>query len=163
MKAVVIRQLKDEAELQTSLRVIRESFITVADELNLTKETAPANAAFIEYGDMQKLVDRNAVLFGMYNGAEQIGFFAVEAKADNLYYLNKLAVLPAYRHQGCGGRALEFVFEYVESRGGGTISIGIINEHTLLKNWYGRYGFTVSTVKTYPHLPFTVCMMERRV
>jgi ribosomal protein S18 acetylase RimI-like enzyme len=34
-------------------------------------------------------------------------------------------------------------------------------ENTRLKRWYEGYGFRETAVKKYPHLPFTVCEMDR--
>jgi hypothetical protein len=31
----------------------------------------------------------------------------------------------------------------------------------VLKQWYQRQGFIVTEIKRFPHLPFTVCLMEK--
>ena len=49
-----IRKLNKEIELNDLLFVIQESFTTVARELNLTKENAPTNPAFLT---MEKLLE----------------------------------------------------------------------------------------------------------
>lgn len=160
---IEIRQIIDEAELSNSVNVIRESFITVAHQFKLTRENAPTNAAFIELEDLLKMKAKNVHLFGVYKDEIQIGFFTVEQTDNHLYYLNKLAVLPGYRHNGYGKQMLDFAVEYVNREGGGRISIGIINENLVLKNWYLQYGFTETAIKNYPHLPFEVCLMEKSV
>ena len=33
----------------------------------------------------------------------------------------------------------------------------------LLKNWYMSYGFRETGTKAFPHLPFTVCFMEKEI
>lgn len=156
-----IIELKDEKALLASVIVIRESFKTVANEFRLTRENAPTNAAFIRLEDLIRIKEKSAILFGLYIQGKQVGFFTIEKSRDALFYLNKLAVLPAYRHHGYGGLVLNYVFEYVKRQGGGIISIGIINENTILKKWYRSYGFMVVAIKTYPHLPFEVCLMEK--
>lgn len=158
-----IIELKDENDLLVSVKVIQESFMTVANEFRLTRENAPTNAAFIKFEGLMRMKEQCVSLFGLYKQGVQIGFFTIEKNQDALYYLNKLAVLPAYRHHGYGGFMLNYVFEYIKRHGGGKISIGIINENAILKKWYQSYGFTVVIIKTYSHLPFEVCLMEKSI
>ena len=87
----------------------------------------------------------------------------VEKKKDKVYSIEKLAVLPEYRHKGYGGELMEFVSDYVKKADGKALSIGIINEHTLLKKWYEVKGFKETTVMKFEHLPFTVCFMEKPI
>ena len=160
---IEIREIVSEAELGNSVNVIRESFITVANQFQLTRENAHTNAAFIKVEDLLKMKEKDVHLFGVFKDEIQIGFFTVEKNDNDLCYLNKLAVLPGYRHNGYGTKMLDFVFEYVKRAGEGKISIGIINENLVLKNWYIQNGFTETAVKNYPHLPFEVCLMEKNV
>jgi hypothetical protein len=48
----------------------------------------------------------------------------------------------------------------VKELGGHKISIGIIEENTVLKRWYSNNGFIHLGTKTFDHLPFTVGFME---
>lgn len=156
-----IIELYDENELLKSIKVIKESFMTVANEFKLTKENAPTNAAFIEFKDLIRMKEQGASLFGLYKQGEQIGFFTIESNQNALFYLNKLAILPEYRHHGYGGFILKYVFDYVQRNGGGKLSIGIINENYVLKKWYENFGFKEVIIKSYSHLPFEVCFMEK--
>lgn len=75
--------------------------------------------------------------------------------------MEKLAVLPEHRHKGYGKKLMGFVFEQVKMSKGERISIGIINESTVLKNWYIENGFAETGTKKFEHLSFTVCFMEK--
>jgi len=143
-------------------RVIRNSFTTVANEFNLTKEIAPTNPAFMEVDSLNKMYQNNIEMFAVNQDEEWIGFVAVEKSNAEIYYMEKLAVLPAYRHKGFGRMTMDFVIRYVKDKGGKVISIGIIDENIVLKNWYLNYGFEVTETKQYPYLPFKVCLMEKR-
>ncbi len=90
-----------------------------------------------------------------------MGFVAVERADASLYYMELLAVLPEYRHSGYGTRLVAFVLDHVRHAGGQKLSIGIINEHKVLKDWYVMLGFAETSTSTFPHLPFAVCFMER--
>ena len=46
-----------------------------------------------------------------------------------------------------------------EKRDAEEITIGIIEENTVLKNWYADHGFVHTGTKKFPHLPFTVGFM----
>ncbi len=102
-------------------------------------------------------------MFGFFNGSEQTGFVALRKAFDTLFYLEKLAVLPAVRHQVYGRSLMDFSCEYVKKVNGETISIGIINENIRLKQWYVDYGFKEIELKRFSHLPFTVCILEKQV
>lgn len=144
-------------------KVIRDSFITVAHDFGLTRENAPTNPAFLEADALNKMYEKNIKMFAVCKNDVQIGFVAVEKADDTLYYMEKLAVLPEYRHKGCGKMIMDFVTSFVKDRGGKRVSIGIINENTVLKNWYMSYGFRETGTKAFPHLPFTVCFMEKEI
>ncbi len=88
------------------------------------------------------------------------GFVQLSQKDGGVFELGKLAVLPDYRHLGFGVRLLEHACGIVRSMGGGLITIGIIEENTVLKNWYAAHGFVHTGTKLFPHLPFTVGFME---
>ena len=58
---------------------------------------------------------------------------------------------------------MDFVFNYVKAQGAKKVSIGIVDENSVLKNWYKLYGFIETGLKQYEHLPFAVCFMEKLV
>jgi ribosomal protein S18 acetylase RimI-like enzyme len=160
---VVIHRIRDELGLQESLRVIHDSFITVANDLSLTPGNAPTNPAFLAFEKLKEAVSKGVLFFGLFANARQAGLVAVEQAGDTTYYMERLAVLPEFRHQGFGVKLMDFVFEYVKNCGGHKVSIAVIDENQVLKQWYLKYGFRLTEVKRYPHLPFTVCFMEKLI
>ena len=50
--------------------------------------------------------------------------------------VKQMNMLPEYRHNGFGKLLLDHAKETVKFLGGNTIKIGIIEESTVLKNWY---------------------------
>jgi ribosomal protein S18 acetylase RimI-like enzyme len=158
---MVIRRVS--GDLEECAGVIRKAFITVADEFHLTKENAPTNPAFLGADSLEKMRSKGAVMFGAYENETCIGFVAAQKANEDTFYMERLAVLPEYRHGGIGRKLMDTVFEYVKENGGKKVSIGIINENTRLKNWYIQYGFIETGRKHFEHLPFEVCFMERAV
>ncbi len=134
-----------------------------AEQFNLTPQNCPTHPSFIKDEQLAALKKRGLTFFGFFTNNEQIGFVAVEKSDSRLFYLEKLAVLPDHRHRGSGGRLVRHALEYIRRSGGKKVSIGIINEHTVLKNWYAQIGFKEVNTRKFLHLPFTICFMEMDV
>ena len=148
------------AELPGSLPVIRSSFNTVALEMNLTPGNCPGHTAFTT---MEKLLELfgKAACFGLYIDGTQIGFVAAEKVGNGeIYYLDKLAVLPVQRHKGYGAQLVKCVLDYAGSQGAKIVSLGMIDSLTVLKEWYKSLGFIEKGTKKFEHLPFLVCFMD---
>ncbi|MFW9989481.1 MAG: GNAT family N-acetyltransferase [Candidatus Odinarchaeota archaeon] len=159
----MIKKIKGKKQLLESVQVISNSFLTVAHDFNLNKENTPTNPAFITLDKLKELKDKGLKLYGFFNkiNKKQIGFVAIEKANYVLYYMEKLCVLPRFRHNGYGKELMDFVFNYVRKNNGNKVSIGIINENIILKNYYIKNGFVETELKKFNHLPFTVCFMER--
>lgn len=159
---VRIEEITDSAGLKTSLKIIRKSFGTVARELNLTRENVPGHAAFLAWEKLLELQER-AVFFGIFRDGVQVGFVGIEKAEGGVYYMDKLCVLPEYRHNGYGKELVDFVFDYVGRQGGRKVALGMIDSQTDLKQWYISLGFRETAIKKFEHLPFTVCLMDRPI
>jgi GNAT superfamily N-acetyltransferase len=161
----MIKQILTSSEIKSSVKVIQDSFSTVANDFGLTIQNCPTNSAFIKEYDLLKMEEKGANMFGLFKEENQIGFVALEKSSSNsaLFYLEKLAVLPEYRNKGYGRLLMNFALDEARKNNGKKISIGIINENLKLKKWYIDYGFIELTVKQYPHLPFDVCLLEKEV
>ena len=140
--------------------VIRQSFATVAQDFNLTKENCPAHTSFITNERLENNIKEGYYPFGYFANGKLIGFVSLSGIGDGVYELNNLAVLPESRHFGYGKELLDFCKEKVKMLGGMKIIIGIIEEHTVLKDWYATNGFIHNGTKKFEHLPFTVGFME---
>jgi ribosomal protein S18 acetylase RimI-like enzyme len=159
--SITIRKIEDE--LEECNDVIRRSFITVAEEFNITRENAPKNPAFLGPESLAGMREKGVSMYGAYTDNICVGFVAVEKANDDVFYMERLAVLPEYRHNGYGRELIDFVVDYVGNNGGKKVSIGIINENRRLKDWYISCGFAETGTKKFEHLPFEVCFMERTV
>jgi len=155
-----IREIKGEPDLKSSVEVIRDSFRTVAVEFKLTQDNCPTHPSLITLDKLLEL-EKKARLFGLFLADVQAGFVAIEKADDTLYYMDKLAVIPEYRHKGCGRKLVEFVLDDVKEHKGERVGLGMIDESAVLKNWYRQLGFTETGTKNFEHLPFIVCFMEK--
>jgi len=158
---LTIAEVTEPDDIKNSAGVVRDSFQTVAEEFNLTIENCPTHPSFITPDKLNELKSKGVKLFGLFTENEQAGFIAIEKADEVLYYIEKLAVLPEYRNRGGGERIMRFAFDLIRENGGKKVSIAIIDEHTVLKGWYKGLGFKEVSTKLFPHLPFTVCFLER--
>jgi ribosomal protein S18 acetylase RimI-like enzyme len=159
----MIKELTTEKELEQSVTVIRQAFATVAEQFSLTPDNCPTHPSFVTYDKILELRKKGLRLFGLYDGDTQIGFVAIEQSSGDLYFIEKLAVAPAYRHRSFGTQLVRFALDTIKNSGGAVVSIGIIDEHTELKQWYEKLGFREMNRKKFDHLPFTVCFMEMKL
>lgn len=151
-------------EIDTLCSLLRESFKTVADDYQLTKENSPTNNAFITPELLQKNIDKGLILFGIRQDDRLVGCVGIcKASSDDCYYIEKLCVLLAYRHLKLGQRLLDYAITEIAKRKCNQISIGIINENVQLKQWYVRKGFVEQKVVKYPHQAFTVCFLSMSI
>ena len=147
-------------ELQISLDVIHQSFHTVADQFGLTKGNCPKHTSFIPLSFLETQKNWGWHMYALYAGKKIIGYMSLSKEDDNTYELHNLAVLPEYRHNGFGKLLLDHAKDVVKALGGKVIKIGIIEESTVLKNWYIANGFVHAGTKKFDHLPFTSGYLE---
>jgi ribosomal protein S18 acetylase RimI-like enzyme len=161
---VRIAPLDSSAELENLLYVIQESFLTVAHDFDLTPENAPTNPAFLTMERLRESIENRLEFLVARFGETIVGCVGIQpGKTEDEYYIERLAVLPAYRHNGIGKRLLDAAAREIAKRGATRIGIGIIDENTVLKNWYRSNGFTETGTKKFDHLPFTVCFMKKEL
>jgi len=146
-------------------KLLNEAFSTVANEFGLTKENGPTNNAFITAEELKSQLTENREFYVYREMDKTVGFIAIEKSLSTpgTFYIEKLAVLPDERHSGIGILLMDFASNRIEELGGKRISIGLINSNTVLKKWYSKQGYAEFEVKTFDHLPFDVCLMEKNI
>lgn len=154
-------------EIENYTNIIKRSFETVADDLEMTRDTFPASGAFIEKNDIRKLLNKGGTLFGLYkiNATSQvlIACIALIKKTTSKYKIMKLAVLPEERNFGYGGLLMAFAEAYITHNCGQVISLGMVSENQVLKKWYQTKGFIITKVSPYKHTTYSICFMEKNL
>ena len=153
-------KLVQDSDFGRCLSVIRESFSSVAKEFNITEENCPTHTSFITMRNLEYHNSNGFLMYGYLCNDGIIGYVSLENKGNGVFELRNLAVLPEHRHKGLGKQLLDFCETKVKELDGCKITIGIIEENTVLKNWYVANGYLHVGTKTFPHLPFTVGYME---
>ena len=162
----MIRQVTKE-DLEECLHVIRAGFGTVAEEFHLTKENCPTNGAFMTMERLSADFASGKPMVAAVLDGKIVGFAELEDKgvkeSDRVFEFQKIAVVPEYRHCGVGKNLLNTVKGKAREMGAEVLSIGIIEENTVLRNWYLENGFEHLGTRVFEHLPFTVGFMQMKL
>lgn len=161
----MIRKVNLKDDFVALAKLLNEAFATVAEEFGLTKENSPTNNAFITGEELKSQLTVDREFYACEEHKKITGFIAIERSlsTSGTFYIEKVAVLPTYRHSGVGLRLMNFASDRIASLGGKRISIGLIDSNIRLKEWYSKQGYTTFEVKKFEHLPFDVCMMEKNI
>lgn len=156
----MIIRVESKEQLDICLDIVHKSFQTVADKMILTKDNCSSYTAFMPIEKLISQFENNTpMLLYQYNGCFA-GYFSLSINDDSVE-LNNLAVLPEYRHLGIGKELVDYAITYSKNiLGANKIKIGIVEENTILKEWYEKIGFVHTGTQKFEHLPFTVGFME---
>ena len=160
MDNVEIKRVTED-RLDESVRVIRESFAALEQEFDITQENCPTHPSFMTRERLDEMIERGMELYGLFVDSRLAGTVSIEPYKEK-YYLGKLSVLPDYRHRGFGEMLVGFIIE-TKSRKIDRLGLGMMDNHTILKDWYKGLGFVEVGTKDFSHLPFIVCFMEKRL
>lgn len=155
----------DKKEIAACVKVIKESFATVADEFGFTVENAPRFTAFATTEERLNwhLLGEHRPMYAFYDQGTVVGYYSLLLQENKECELNNLCVVPAYRHKGIGEELLKHAFEVAQKLGCVKINIGIVEENKVLRSWYETFGFVHIGTKKFDFFPFTCGYMEKRL
>ncbi|MGN1328665.1 MAG: GNAT family N-acetyltransferase [Eubacterium sp.] len=156
---MVIRKIK-ENEIEKCVNLIKESFLTVASEFNITQDNAPKYVAFST--TVQKLAEQfnlGKPMFAAFENGVMAGYFSLDVY-DDICEINNLCVLPEFRHRKIGESLLQFALDEAKKLCVSKIKISIVDENKRLKTWYKTFGFVYTHSVKYDFFPFTCGYME---
>ncbi len=161
---VVIRAVC-EKDLTECVRVIRSSFLTVANNFGFTVENAPGFTAFATTEDRlkQQLLMEHRPMYAFCDEGAIVGYYSLFVQNSSGCELNQLCVLPEYRHKGIGAELLEHAFGRARELGCSRINIGIVDENIALRKWYESFGFVHTASRKSARFPFTCGFMEKNI
>jgi ribosomal protein S18 acetylase RimI-like enzyme len=155
---VIVRVEKNE--LDKCLEVIRASFATVAEDFGFTEDNCPGHSSFMKIDRLERDFAFGNPMYAYVAEGRFVGFVSVRPMEDSCE-MKLLSVLPGYRHGGIGRELVEHAKRVTSGEfGKRKMTIGIIEEGSLLKAWYGSLGFRHTGTQKFEHLPFTVGFME---
>ncbi len=94
----------NRTEIPLCVELIRESFLTVANELNITQTNAPRFTAFSinEERLFWQFDNENRLMVAYYYNNDIVGYYSLLCGENTECELNNLCVLPQYRHNKIG-------------------------------------------------------------
>lgn len=144
-------------------KVIRNGFSTVANDFHLTKENCRTNGAFINSNKLlQEKLNGTQFYYLSYN-MKKIGFVGIKQIENKVYEIQKITILPKYRHNGFGVILLNHAIKYAKKHDAELINVNIINDNLKLKHWYLNNGFRFLYSRKIETLPFIVGYMTYRI
>ena len=152
-----------EQELSDCVKVIKESFMTVADDFGFTSENAPRFTAFAVSEERLRwhLLEEHRPMYAFYEKETIVGYYSLLLQENMECELNNLCVLPSCRHREIGTLLLRHAFDTAKEFGCRTMKIGIVEENKVLKKWYETFGFVPVGTKKFDFFPFTCGYMKK--
>jgi len=150
-------------DAQVLAETIRRSFLDIADRFGLTQDNAPRHPSNCTGDWIREHMQRGLTYFAIEDNSHVVGCVALELVNSETCHLERLAVLPNRRRRGFGKALVEHVLSEAKRLGVNYVSIGIITDHTELRDWYKRLGFIEGESKESPDLPFGVTFMSYAV
>lgn len=144
-------------------KIVSEANKDIAKQFNINKENNPKHPSFYTKKWVLSDFKRGEEYFIYKDENINKGCVAFEQPNAGTAYLNRLCVLPEYRHHGIGESLVNHIIEYSKSKNIQVVSIGIIAAHKVLKAWYSRLGFIEGSTQKFEHLPFDVTYMQHEL
>lgn len=151
-------------DVSECVMVIRNSFLSVADEFGFTRDNAPGFTAFAISEDRlyYQLDNEHRLMYAYYSDNDKIiGYYSLLLQDNQECELNNLCVLPQYRHKHFGADLLSDAYLRAKESDCKKINIGIVEENKVLRKWYEDNGFIHIGIKKFDFFPFTSGYMER--
>jgi len=157
----MIREITRE-EIPDCVRVIRQSFQTVADEFGFTPENAPRFVAFATDEDrlLWQKDQQHRLMFLDEECGVICGYYSLLLKENGECELGSLSVLPEYRHQGIGTNLLKHSMDIARNRHCRVMHLSIVEENAVLRRWYERNGAVHTGTEKFDFFPFTCGYMQ---
>ena len=155
----------DGTNIAECVNVIRESFLTVANELGFTEENAPRFTAFATTEERLtwQLENEHRPMYVYYDDEKIVGYYSLAISDEHKCELNNLCVLPSYRHNRIGEELLKHAFDTAKGLNYTKMHIGIVEENRILRQWYEKMGFVHIGTEKFEFFPFTCGYMERDI
>jgi N-acetylglutamate synthase-like GNAT family acetyltransferase len=159
MDYVIRDATEEDADLVASL--IRESFATVAARFALTRENAPKHPSNCEPEWIRAAFAKGVRYFILETSRGPAGCVALEQASEDVCYLERLAVLPAFRGKGLGEALVEHAIDKARELGVRRVELGMVAAQEELRRWYEKLGFVVTNVVRFEGMQFEVGFMRK--
>ncbi len=141
--------------------ILNKAFITVAQQYNFTQENAPTFPAFINYDRIENSLNNGLKIYGYKNNDQIIGCVGYSFYKEQIYFIERLATLPEFRHLGIGKKLMQFVENIIKEIGGKIAEIHVVDKNIVLREWYKKLNYFEIRIDEIKSLPFNSCVMNK--
>jgi N-acetylglutamate synthase-like GNAT family acetyltransferase len=159
MEFLIRDATNDDIPLLTTL--IRNSFLDIAERFNLTPQNCPTHPSNCKTEWIESALKKGVKYYILEKKNVPCGCVALERAQSDVFYLERLSVLPQFRRNGFGEAMVNHAVNEAKRLGAHRIEIGIISDHVELREWYKKFGFSVKKEAQFKHLPFKVTFLSR--
>ena len=124
MDYVIAEATEADAELLAS--IIRDSFADVAVRLGLTPESVPMHPSNCTPEWILAAFAKGVRYYLLRTPQGPAGCVALEQSSADVCYLERLAVLPAFRRKGLGEALVNHVVEKARELGASSVDLGMV-------------------------------------
>lgn len=143
--------------------ILNQAFMTVAQEFQFTKENAPTFPAFINSDRIEQSLENGLKMYGYRIDEKIIGCVGFSHHQDEIFFIERLSVLPEYRHAGIGKKLMQFAETNIKEFGGKIIEIHVVDKNLKLREWYKALHFAEIRIDEIKTLPFNSCVMQKGI
>ena len=82
---------------------------------------------------------------------------------EDIYFIERLAILPEYRHLGVGKKLMKYVENKIKDIGGKIVEIHVVDKNIVLREWYKKLNYVEIRIDEIKTLPFNSCVMNKEL
>ena len=143
--------------------ILNKAFLTVAEEYGFTKEDAPTFPAYINSDRIENFINNGLKMYGYKIDGKIIGCVGYSYYKDQVYFIERLATLPEYRHSGVGKILMKFAENKIKENGGKMVEIHVVDKNNVLREWYKKLNYVEIRIDEIKTLPFNSCVMNKEL
>ena len=144
----VIKEITNYDELKESLEIIIKTYKDRDEKMNLSNENNHRHSN-MTYEELKERFDNEIKMYGYYNEEKLIAYLSLEEKEDEIK-IRDIVVLPEYQNKGIGRILLEWAKEQTIKSKKSKLILRFIYDNKKLKEWYEKYGFSVTEILEFP-------------
>ena len=163
MRTEIVIRDASSSDIPLLTTLIRDSFRDVTDRFNLTSENCPTHPSNCATEWIESALNKGINFYILERENVRCGCVALEPAQPDVFYLERLSVLPQFRRNGFGKLLVNHALNVAKKLGARRVEIGIISHQTELKEWYKNLGFSTKEEKRFGHLPFVVAFMSKEI
>jgi len=150
-----------EADAELIASIVRASFADVAARFGLTPENSPTHPSNCAPEWIRAAFAKGVRYYVLQTPQEPAGCVALEQANADVCYLERLAVLPAFRRHGFGEALVEHAIAKARELGVQRVELGMVAAQAELRRWYEKLGFSLTTTVQFEGTLFEVAFMRR--